>query len=68
MINYSNFSIFFHITLWDVPYKEKLFVLYQTLWEPSTLKDELGEVRYAQKTLVGGPAEERLRGIDQSEA
>ena len=30
-------------------------------------EDELGLVRNAHKILVGGPAEERLRGIDQSE-
>ena len=67
MTDYSNFSIFFYITLWDVPYKDNLFVLYRTLWEHQPTEDELGGVRNAHKILVRVPAEDRLRGIDQSE-
>lgn len=47
MIDYSNFSIFLY-TLSDVPYKYKLFVLYQKLWEQSAY---WGWIEWGKKCL-----------------
>jgi hypothetical protein len=60
----SAFSLILHYGIFHI----KINYLYSTRHYGSDQpkEDELGEVRNAHKILEGGPAEERLGGIDQS--